>query len=560
MTTFRTIKQLIEILVAISREGKPILVLSILSFSAFISEILLLGSVGILLKTDKNIDFYQQFSILKSSSFLLIVIIFCCLFRVFINYSVIRFTHFFGSNIGEGIARNKFFIFEKINRETLTTDNTFIQILCNHTMTFVSCLQNIFMGIIGFFTALSIYIFLYFERFYLSIYSITSIAIIYFFIILITSRLQKRFSREVTINQKKLIGISRESLSISKELFISNRQEFVINKIKTIQSKIMRKLGNASFLIVFPKYTIEALLFVSFAFLILSGSLSEELIKQLPIIVLVALKIIPSFQSMYGAVSTLNLLTDAINEVYIGLIQNKLQKNFKNKDNNKYTKRVNELLINNYVDPFIKIKQNSFSIYFKKNSLNSKQFNIKEIPKEIKFGSSLCLYGESGSGKTTFLQNLVFNTFVSINKKNFKNFQLSTKLEYLDQKPNFISGTILENLIQDDKNINLDIVKELLISLKLCESVKEASLFLKLQIGDSSKLKLSGGEQQRLSIVRALCRKPDFLFADEFTSALDSDLELRTFLITKKFTKNLIFISHSEQLISKSDYKLSFPL
>ena len=54
-----------------------------------------------------------------------------------------------------------------------------------------------------------------------------------------------------------------------------------------------------------------------------------------------------------------------------------------------------------------------------------------------------------------------------ISCKKIKNFQLSTKLEYLDQKPNFISGTILENLIQDDKNLNLDLIKELLISLKL---------------------------------------------------------------------------------------------
>ena len=557
MNTFKTIKQLIQILGAISREGKPILVLSILSFSAFISEILLLGSIGILLKTGQDIDLYQQFSIFKSSSFLLIVIILCCLIRLLINYNLIRFTHFFGSKIGEGIARNKFFIFEKLNKKSITTDNTFIQILCNHTITFVSCLQNIFMGIIGFFTAMSIYIFLYIEKFYLSIYSITSIAFIYFFITLLTSKSQKRFSREVTSNQKKLIGISKESLSISKELFISNRQEFVIKKIKNIQSKIMRKLGNASFLIVFPKYTIEALLFVVFAFFILSGSLSDELMKQLPIIVLVALKIIPSFQSIYGAISTLHLLTDAINEVYVGLIQNKFQNNPKNNENKK---SINQLLINNYVNPFIKIKENSYYIHIKKYKLNSKEIDLKKIPKEIKFGSSLCLYGESGSGKTTFLQNLIFNTFLSINKKSFNNFQLTPKLEYLDQKPNFISGTILENLIQDDKNLNLDLIKELLISLKLCESFKEASSFLKLQIGDSSKLKLSGGEEQRLSIVRALCRKPDFLFADEFTSALDSNLELRTYQIARKYTKNLIFISHSDQLIRNSDYKLFFPL
>ena len=99
-----------------------------------------------------------------------------------------------------------------------------------------------------------------------------------------------------------------------------------------------------------------------------------------------------------------------------------------------------------------------------------------------------------------------------------------------------------------------------MIDLKLCSSKRKIRYFLDSKIGDSSKLKLSGGEEQRLSLIKALIRKPDFLFADEFTSALDSNLELIAYKVAMKYSKNLIFISHSKKLIQLADHKLNFPL
>ena len=81
-----------------------------------------------------------------------------------------------------------------------------------------------------------------------------------------------------------------------------------------------------------------------------------------------------------------------------------------------------------------------------------------------------------------------------------------------------------------------------------------------MQIGDASKFKLSGGEEQRLSLIRAICRKPKYLFADEFTASLDARLEKIAYKLATKYSTNLIFISHSQNLIDNSEVKLKFPI
>ena len=555
MSLLITLKQVISILLNISKEGKPLIRIMSLSISAFISEIILLTSIGILLRPERELFIGRGFLLFNNANFLIITIILCSLFRILINFNVVRFTHFFGSKIGEGIAKNKFFQFDILNNGDHISNNAFITILVNHTITFVSCLQNLFMGIIGIFTALSICLFLYIEKSYLSIYVITLIGLLYIVLSSLTNKSLKIFSKEVALNQKNLVGIGKEGLLISKELYVGNRQNFVIEKIAKIQTRLMRKLGNSSFLIVLPKYGIEALLFSSFAFFILNESLTNNLLIQLPILVIAALKIIPSFQSIYSAISTLRILADSINEVHKGLIIDKPQSKLLQKENS-----------NNFIDPILIFRREKYDICSKnsksiqKNKIgNLENKNSSNLISDIKMGSTVCLYGQSGSGKTTFIQSLILNTLINLNL-NIKNKNNHFKVEFIDNKPNFISGTVLENLKQGQNQINLKLVEELLLTLKLCKRRSEIPSFLNLYLGDSSKIKLSGGEEQRLSLIRALCREPDYLFADEFTAALDSELELVAFNQAILYSKNLIFISHSKQLIKKADYQLRFPI
>ena len=544
----KTSRQVIEILSNISRGNGPIFFISFLSILAFITDALLLVSIGIILRSQGSVPSSENFQIINNNFILIFVIVTCSIFRILINYKVIRFTHFFGSKIVEGIARNKFNKFEFFNNKTQTSDNAFITILANHSFTFVSCLQNIFLGLIAIFSTFSIFLFIYIERSYLSIFSFIIIGTLFMLIIFLTNKSLKLFSKEVALNRKKLVGVGKEGLHISKELFVGNRQFFILQRVAKYNAILMNRLGSASFLNVFPRYSIEAFLFIIYGFFLLRNNFNQSLLEELPIIIVASLKLIPSFQSIYAAVATLKLLADSINEIYSALILEK---------NKKYS-------LIKYFDksytPVLKINPNGYCILIKKEKDKNRSTLISnKLIGQINHFKSCCLYGPSGSGKTTFLQTLIFNTCLKNNSRiSKKSYKLN--IEYLSHVPNFVSGTIIENIKQGDDNLDLNLIEELLIKLKLCSTKKEVKTFLNLEIGDSSKLKLSGGEEQRLSLIKALCRKPEFLFADEFTSALNTELEEISYRLAIKYSKNLIFISHSEALIKSSDYKLNFPL
>lgn len=544
----KTSKQLIEILLEISRGKGPIFFISFLSISAFVTDTLLLISIGVLLRSQGSVLPNQNFQIINNNFILIFVIVTCSIFRILINYKVIRFTHFFGSKIVEGIASNKFNKFEFFNNKTETSDNTFITILANHSFTFVSCLQNIFLGLIAIFSSFAIFIFIYIERSYLSILTFIVIGSLFIIVILLTNKSLKLFSKEVALNRRKLVGVGKEGLQISKELFVGNRQYFILERVKRYNERLMNRLGTASFLNVFPRYSIEAFLFIIYGFFLFRNDFNESFLVELPIIIVASLKLIPSFQSIYAAVATLKLLADSINEIYSALILEKTKKN----DLIKY--------FDNSYTPVLKISSNGYSLFINKiKEKNKSNLISNKLIGEIKNFKSFCLYGPSGSGKTTFLQTLIFNTWLKNNSKISKNFN-KFNIEYLSHDPNFVSGTIIENIKQGDHNLDLVLLEDLLLKLKICSSKKEVKSFLYTKIGDTSKFKLSGGEEQRLSLIKALCRRPEFLFADEFTSALNSELELIAYQLAIKYSRNLIFISHSESLIKLSEHKLSFPL
>ena len=544
----KTSKQVIDILLEISKGKRPILFISFLSISAFITDTLLLISIGILLRSQDPVLNNHSLQFINNKFLLIFIIVSCSLFRILINYKVIRFTHFFGSKIVDGIARNKFNNFEFFNNKTETSDNTFITILANHSFTFVSCLQNIFLGLIAIFSSFSIFLFIYIERSYLSIFTFIIIGTLFILVIFLTNKSLKLFSKEVALNRKKLVGAGKEGLQVSKELFVGNRQKFILERITKYNSRLMNRLGSASFLNVFPRYSIEAFLFIIYGFFLFRNDFNQSLLEELPIIIIASLKLIPSFQAIYAAVATLKLLADSINEIHTALI---LEKN----------KRYGLI---NYFDgcytPVLNSYANGYSIIIKKeDDKNKSNLNSKELIGEINNFKSFCLYGPSGSGKTTFLQTLIFNTCLKNNSKISENDN-KFSIEYLSHIPNFVSGTIIENIKQGDHNLDLVLLEELLLKLKLCSSKKEIRPFLNSKIGDTSKLKLSGGEEQRLSLIRSLCRRPKFLFADEFTSALNHELEQIAYQLAIQYSKNLIFISHSESLIKLSDHKLSFPI
>ena len=160
-----------------------------------------------------------------------------------------------------------------------------------------------------------------------------------------------------------------------------------------------------------------------------------------------------------------------------------------------------------------------------RNALNNISF-------ETRSGQTIAFVGPSGSGKTTLVKLLVGLyqpmlgdvMYNNIPSKEIDLDQLREKIGFVTQDTQLFSGTIRENLLfvrptaTDEECMNV-------LQRAACQTLlARADKGLDTIIGEGG-VKVSGGEKQRLSIARALLRKPDILVFDEATSSLDSITE-----------------------------------
>ena len=205
----------------------------------------------------------------------------------------------------------------------------------------------------------------------------------------------------------------------------------------------------------------------------------------------------------------------------------------------------------------------------------SKTYNNKKVVNKIdlnvKKGEIISIIGPSGAGKTTLL-NLISTLdlpdknndsiikindvdVLSLNDKNlskFRNTQIGFIFQFHELLPEF---TALENVIipaiikGENKNISINKAKNLLKTLGL------------LSVINQFPSQLSGGEQQRVAVARALINDPKVIFADEPSGNLDSkssDLLHKLFFdLRDKLNITFIIVTHNKELSNMTDRKLN---
>jgi ABC-type lipoprotein export system ATPase subunit len=185
---------------------------------------------------------------------------------------------------------------------------------------------------------------------------------------------------------------------------------------------------------------------------------------------------------------------------------------------------------------------------------------------KIKQGDLIALIGSSGSGKSSLLHLLALldnpsKGKILINNKEASSLNESQKdeirrknISIIFQDNNLLTDfTALENVMmpllikgENEKDI-LSKAKKILKDVKI------------LNRSDHFPNELSGGEQQRVSIARALIAETDLILADEPTGNLDfktSKEIFSLFLKLKKLKKTIIFATHNRELANRADYKL----
>jgi len=193
---------------------------------------------------------------------------------------------------------------------------------------------------------------------------------------------------------------------------------------------------------------------------------------------------------------------------------------------------------------------------------NSKKNVLNKIAAEFDKGKIYAIVGKSGSGKTTLL-SLISGLDVSTEGSILYNDQDLKKLNRDEYRAKSI-GVVFQsyNLL-----LNATAVENIVLSMNISGSKgKDKTAYaydllekigIDRETADRKILKLSGGEQQRVGIARALSHDPDIIIADEPTGNLDSETEAQIMEILSNLAHNeskcVIIVTHSKKVSSYAD-------
>ncbi len=193
---------------------------------------------------------------------------------------------------------------------------------------------------------------------------------------------------------------------------------------------------------------------------------------------------------------------------------------------------------------------------------------LKDISLDVESGDFIAVTGPSGSGKTTLL-NIVGlldtsdDGTITFNGKDLTNLSSEQKNEFRRNNYGFIyqNYNLLENF-NAIENVALPLI---LNGYSKEEALHKAEKIMRLFMVDDRSShfpnSLSGGEQQRVAISRALVNKPKIIIADEPTGNLDSKNSRLVFNYLKKYFESenmtLIMATHNEEWASQASKRIN---
>ena len=204
------------------------------------------------------------------------------------------------------------------------------------------------------------------------------------------------------------------------------------------------------------------------------------------------------------------------------------------------------------------IRFNNVSFHYGTNKNLFQNLSLK-----FPVGKTTAIVGESGSGKTTlvsmiqklYLPNEGSIYFGDYNLDTLDLNSLRNHIGVVPQKVDLFAGTIAENIALGHSNYHMRKIVDLCKLLGINKFIENLDCGYNTQVGEQGVL-LSGGEKQRIAIVRALYKDPEILILDEATSALDSASEIyvkNVIRILRNSGKTIIVIAHRLSTIMEAD-------
>lgn len=185
-------------------------------------------------------------------------------------------------------------------------------------------------------------------------------------------------------------------------------------------------------------------------------------------------------------------------------------------------------------------------------------------------GKIYTLIGENGCGKSTLLKLIIglyygtYNGVIKYNESDIKTLDMETMrrchIGVCEQEPILLNESIRYNLqLENDTLIDEDELEKYISLFNLSDTISALKEGLDT-IVDENVTNLSGGEKQKLSLMRAFLKHPSLIILDEPTSALDADgrKTLTDILLSFKSDAIIILSTHDSELLEISDEIVDF--
>lgn len=510
-----------------NRQRKTIFFLILLMFISSLFELtVVLGSGAIIssiLDPSNTNNLFQNLSNYTTANRAYLGYVILVVVSSFISIYVTKRITSFASLSGISLSNFILISYLKNNIENLEINTGFIlkQILDECQRFTGQILMTGLMGTSKLFTALLLFTGLAFAYPSAAFSIILLLASIYTVIFLVLKgRLEQNGAQQSDAQAIRLDAISSLlSNRIYTFLFVSHSDIF--GRLDDVSKNYASVQSHNLVLTQFPKYVLEAVLFLILPVgLFLVGN-SEEFIGQLAVFGFAAIKILPSVQQIYYSVATI-------------------------KGNMASFEHLNSNQLHNIVSP---VKPTHQLERIELLSISDERISSDEpLSFEIKTHDKVYITGRSGSGKSTLLKMILGVTTPNSGKVKFNGRYISfgeqlgfvqENFAFVEQSPSFSDGSLCDILNTERAKLPK--------ALKLLEELELSSLAQRHDDGDFTldTTKLSGGERQRLATVRALISNKKYIVLDEPLSALDAQSTSSTIeLLNSQLDQTLIIVSH----------------
>ena len=536
-----------------------IFLLSIFSaFAELFSVVAIFPIIGLLngnISLDNN-DFFIDLEFISrllniENKELLIIIIFSFLSIIASALRIFNFWYsgFISGRIGSDLGIKLYKKILKSNFNTFLKRNTsdFTTALTYNIQSVVSVTQGIMTGLnaITIISVLIISLLIY--NFKVGILILLILSTIYIFIYRKTKRKFIKNSEIVYRARNSNLTSLKEGFSAIRNIIIDDASSIFIEKYTNSSSKEYSLIALNNTLSVAPKHILEASFLTLLAIMTLLSSIffkSNSPINFFGLIAMGSIKLLPAIQQVFYSISQIKANQDSLL---------KISDLF---DETATSQRVNQNLKTTHkFEKSLKFEGVSFSYYDDKN------YVLKDINLEIKPGEFIGISGDTGSGKSTFI-DLILGLIVPSKgniildgmklKSNSKILhQWNKNVSHVPQSIFLCDSSVAENIAFGLKKSQIDFKK-----LKKVAEIAKVSNFINnlprnylTEVGEDG-IYFSGGQKQRIAIARALYRDKDLIILDEATSALDASTEKEILdSLIKLKNKTIILISHNEKTL-----------